>query len=145
MPTALGRSFPPKVITHPPHMSAEDLPIYRRWAVYGLKGAIWQFFDVGLGVVDIPHEHQGKPLGDMWEKVNQKRADAVIEYEDHVKIVEFRHEASPNAIGRILTYGVLWKDDPVIDKPHRLLIVSNRMDKDVDRLARALGIAYEVV
>lgn len=145
MPTKLGREFPATITTIPTHMSPEDQPLYRRWAIEGLKGAIRQFFDVGLGMVSLDSVGVSEKMKIMWEKVNQKRADAIIEYEDHVKIIEFRHNVTPNAIGRILTYGMLWKDDPVIAKPWRLIIVSNRYDKDVERLSKGMSIEYYVV
>jgi len=145
MPTDLGRPFSPIITRVPPHMSPEDTPIYRRWAVTGLKNALRQYFDVGLGYVEVPDRSLSPEIIKSWIRINQKRADAVVEYEDHVKIVEFRHEVTPNAIGRILTYGMLWKDDAVIEKPYKLLIVSNRYDKDVDHLASSIGILYEVV
>lgn len=145
MPTDLGRQFPPVIVKQPPHMAPEDTRIYKRWALTGLKNALRQFFDVGLGRVEVPPTVKDPALIKDWIRVNQKRADAVIEYDDHVKIVELRHEVTPNAIGRILTYRELWKDDPVIKKPLRLLIVSNRHDKDVERLCIQLGIMYEWV
>lgn len=145
MPTDLGRIFTPVITVNPPHMSPEDTPIYRRWAIHGLKNALRQYFDVGLGRITVPKGVTDPGMIKSWIRINQKRADAIIEYEDHVKIVEFRHEVTPNAIGRILTYGMLWKEDAVIKKPYQLLIVSNRFDRDVDELTKSIGILYEVV
>lgn len=145
MPTLMGRRYPPSVIYNPPQMSEEDYPIYKRWAVDGLKGALAQWFDVGLGEgagLDRPTE---RPLQYMWLKVTQKRADVIVEYDDHIKILEMRHQASPNAIGRVLTYSMLWLDDPVIKKPAQIWIITNTWDPHVRRIAEQMGINYLVV
>lgn len=145
MPTILGREYPPKVQVFPPHMASEDLPIYTRWAIDGLKGALRQFFDVGLGLGADPIPGISQPIRNMWEKVTQKRADAVIEYENHVKLIEFRHMATANAIGRVLTYHALWKDDRVIPKAVELYLVTNHGDRDVERMCKLFDITYMVV
>lgn len=145
MPTNLGRPFMPVITRIPPHMSPEDIVIYRRWAISGLKNALRQYFDVSLGLIDVPDSTASPEIKAMWVRLNQKRVDAIIEYEDHIKLIEFRHNATPNAIGRVLAYKMLWKDDPVIPKPFKMAIVSNRYDKEVDRLSIAMDIIYEVV
>lgn len=145
MPTILGREFPPVVVYTPTHMSVEDVALYKRWAPSGLKNALHQWFDVGLGKgAEIP---PGTPpeMERMWRRVNQKRADAVIEYVDRVEIVEFRAQATLNVFGRLLGYEMLWKDDPVVAKTVVLRVVSDREDPEMRRMADKLGIRIDFV
>ena len=145
MPTVLGRRFPPITTTYPPHMSPEDYKLFKRWMIDAFRSAINVYYDVGLG--------EGSPSGmeldpsmlKMWQKVTQKRADVVVEYLEYVDIVELRFNATSNAIGRLLSYRMLWQDDPPINKTAFFSLVSNRFDPDLERLAGEHNIHYLIV
>ncbi len=145
MPTELGREFAPIKIFIPPHMAAEDTALYHRWAPSGLKGALRQFFDVALG--DGPEFPEGAPLElePMWIRLNQKRADAIVEYPEKISLIEFRYNATPNVFGRLITYEMLWKDDPVINKELELVVVTNREDPVMTRVAKSLNVVLVVL
>lgn len=126
-------------------MSPEDYKLFKRWTLQAFKYALNVYYDVGLG--------EGAPGGSeldpsmlkMWQKVTQKRADVVIEYSDKVDIVELRFNATSNAIGRLLSYRMLWNDAPAIKKPASFILVSNRFDPDLERLAGMNDIQYLIV
>lgn len=145
MSTNLGRRFPPTVPYYPTHMSPEDYKLYKRWAVEGLKEAINVYYDVGLGEGTDPGSELDPSLKKMWTKVTQKRADAVVEYMDHVDIVELRFNATSNAIGRLLSYRMLWNDDPAIKKVSSFILVTNRFDPELLRLSGDHGLHYVIV
>lgn len=145
MPTILGRPYALKTDLWPPHMSPEDYAIFRRWASSAFQRALKVFYDVGLGAgADYPKDTNVEMVR-MWTKVTQKRADMVIEYEDKVALVELRDGATANAVGRLLVYKMLWYEDPVITKPLTLYLVTNRYDKEIERLCKSVDITYFVV
>lgn len=145
MSTALGRRFAPTTALYPPHMSPEDFKLFKRWGIDALKDAINVFYDVGLGEgIGVP-PGTDEALSRMWTKITQKRADVVVEYLDHVDIVELRFNATSNAIGRLLSYRMLWQDDPPINKTAFFNLVTNRFDPDLERLAGEHNLHYLIV
>ncbi len=145
MPTILGQRFGPDFSGRPPHMAPIDAEIWRRWRPSLAAGIEALYFDVGLGLPrELPQVQRSEELL-MWIRLNQKRADVLIEWQREVWIVELRHAASLNAVGRILGYRMLWNQDPVIAKPLVLAIVTDRFDSDVQELAGIQGVLYEAV
>lgn len=144
MATTLGQKFDVKWQGVPPHMSKEDYEIWTRWRDRALDNAVGVFYDVGLGSAEIPAEITDPNLGRMWQRLNQKRADVIIEYPAEVRIVELRYNARLDTVGRLVGYGILYADDPPFKKIVKLTIVTNSYDSDVERTAHALGIEYVV-
>lgn len=145
MPTLLGSKYPPNFGGHPPRMSAEDFPIWQRWFPSIRHSARALYFDVGLGLPDdLPHsEDVNQLLG--WIRNTQKRADAIIERAGDVLLVELRYNAQLNALGRLQGYQLLLEDDNPFGKPVVPVLVTNKKDSEVARLAELHRIAYEVV
>lgn len=145
MPTVLGPRFDPSYEGPPVHASPEDLGIWQRWRRGILDQAINLYFDVGLGEGgELPPILDPK-MAKMWLKNTQKRADVVVETKTEVWIVELRHYATANCVGRVLMYDLLWRTDPVIDKPVKNFIITDSYDKEVEELSRVYGIEYDVV
>lgn len=144
MPTTAGDAFLPDFRGRPPHMSEEDFAIWQRWWPFNRAGVTRMWFDVGLGMPDeLPETPDAAGLGG-WIRINQKRVDVVIDREGVIEIVELRAGATLNAVGRLLGYGLLWGDDPVVPGPVKLILVTDRRDAEVERLAVRSGIRYVV-
>lgn len=141
----LGPEFPPTWSGRPPRMSDEDYRIWLRWWPTVQQFALRMWFDVGLGTVDSIPPGTSAELTFMWERNNQKRADAIIEGLTDILLVELRHAASLNAIGRLLGYLDLLQADNPWTKPIVALLVTDREDRDVRATATARGIRYAVV
>lgn len=145
MATDLGTTYSPSFTGQPPHMSREDTLIWSRYWPTIRAGTLRLWFDVGLG--------QGRPspagtpenLARMWTRLNQKRADVITETPDAVHIIELRDAAQSNAVGRLQTYAMLWKEDPPISKPLKLDLITNTEDLDVKALCALVGINYRVM
>lgn len=144
MPTILGTKYQPRFAGYPPRMSAEDLPIWQRWYPRMRENAIALYFDVGLGLPDeLPTtEDANQLLG--WIRNTQKRADAIVERANDVLLVELRYNAKLNALGRLMGYKILLQDDNPFGKIIVPLLVTNKPDSEVQRLAFELQIAYDV-
>lgn len=145
MPTTLGPEFPPTFEGIPPRMSPEDLQIWRRWWPKHRHEAIRLFFDVGLGLPDeLPQTQDANQLLG-WIRNTQKRADVIIERADDVLLIELRFQAQLNALGRLTGYRLLLNDDNPFNKPIIPLLITDKPDSEVERLAIALTVAYDVV
>jgi len=145
MPTDIGTTYNPKWEGSPPRMSMEDFTLWIKWKKHGLIDSTAMWFDIGLGAGTDCGENITPELKKCHLKNTQLRADAIIEYPDHIKIVELRKNAGPDAIGRILAYKMLWEDDPKIDKRIELLIVTNHARQDTIKVAVANGISVGIV
>lgn len=145
MPTALGDRFSPLFDGFPPHMSAEDRAIWLRWWPTVREKVVDVYYDVGLGLPeDLPLEVDPIQLAG-WIFSNQKRADLVALAAKEIWIVELRHNASANAIGRLQMYSQLWSEDPVLTGVVKLILVLDREDSALRFLARRLGIEMVAV
>jgi hypothetical protein len=126
-------------------MSVQDFPI---WEIYWPRirpGALWLYFDVGLGLPDeLPLSDDPAQLVG-WIRNTQKRADVVIERARDVLLVELRHAAQMNAVGRLLGYKKLLEQDNPFGKIVIPVLVTDRHDSEVRDLAADLDIVYIVV
>ncbi len=146
MNTYFGPTFGPDYTGRPARMPSTEQLIWLRWRDDALRGASKLWFDVGLGPGLTVPEDADPNIRKMWIRNTQRRADVIIEYNTHVLIVEVRHFASPNVVGRLLTYRRLWiEDDPIPGKRVDLMVVTNFHDNDTDILCGDLGIRYLVI
>lgn len=145
MPTQLGIAHNPKTSYYPPGLSREDHFLYAHWRERGATGALSFYFNVRMGKGRDPGPDCDPEVAGWWYQCTAKRADLVADYEDRVEIVEFRFNASSNAIGRLLCYKQCWEEDPVIPKPLVLRLVTNIYDRDVETLCKQFAIFYEVL
>lgn len=141
----LGPEFSPSWPGRPPRMSQEDYQIWLRWWPTVQHLALRMWFDVGLGAGRPIPEGTSTELTFMWERNNQKRADAIIETNDTIWLVELRDKASLNAIGRLEGYMDLLEQENPWGKPIVAHLVTNQEDRDVRASAEKRGIRYVVV
>lgn len=145
MPTILGPPFPPEYAGLPTHMSTEDYTLWLRYRQRLIGRARALYFDVNLGADAAQTAAAGTLLQNMWRAVNAKRADVVADLGDSVKIIELRNNAQANAVGRLLTYRMLWARDPKLKGPVALELVTNSNDPDVFDACASFGIVYTVI
>lgn len=145
MPTTLGEHYPRTWEGYPPHISQDDLEIWKRYRLKLPPDTIWLRFDVGLGgQIEFP-EDTPPEMKKMWTRNTQKRIDVLGETENTWYIIELRHYATASAAGRLLQYHHMWKQDPPDDKNVKLILVSDRFDQDLASLCLSMNIEYIVV
>lgn len=145
MPTILGVRFPPDFTGHPPRMSAEDYPIWKRYYPTIRESARALYFDVGLGLPDeLPKSDDAAQLLG-WIRNTQKRADVIVEREADVLLIELRFNAQLNALGRLRGYKLLLEDDNPFKRPIIPILVTNKPDSEVGRLAELDRVVYEII
>ena len=125
-------------------MSGEDLSLWEKYRPSIISKTLRLYFDVGLGGQTEVPEGTSPEMALMWLRNTQKRIDVLIEEETKWKIVELRVMAQASAIGRLLQYLDLWKDDPPNNKNVDLVLVTNVLDLDTKKLAEKLAITFLV-
>lgn len=140
MPVELGRLYAPQWKGVPPHMSSQDLALWDRFQEFFAGDFSGFYFDAALGTTAPPGDTTDENMIKMWQRVTSKRIDAVGVKADSVWVMEFRPNASVGALGSILTYVTLWRDDPPLDTPAVPVIVTDFPDPDLISLAARQGI-----
>lgn len=140
----LGDKYDRLYARTPPGMSAQDAEIWSRYRPVMSPQVINVYYNVRLGFGDETPPGTPDNMLRGWFYNTAKRADVVLEYAERVEIIELRFDANSSAIGRLLQYDLLWKQQPPIDKPTTLILVSDREVLDVAALAAQFGIGYTV-
>lgn len=142
MPTVLGDPYNMTIGRTPPHMSPEDEIIWNVWRNQYLRHDDKLYFDVRLGDGLSVAQDVTENVAKGWTELTQKRADLIVDRGDEWWIVEFRNQATANAVGRLLMYSALFKQDIPKQLPIKLILVTNRTDDELARLAINYKIDY---
>lgn len=145
MATRLGRRYDVGWWGRPEGMPYGDWLVWQEWRSTGLAGALGMYFNVGLGEGGSIPSGTPEHLAAMWRYTTQKRADVVVVFADSVALVELRANASSSAVGRLLQYGMLWAQDPVVPGTVRLVLVTDHEDAELRALCDAVGVELNIV
>jgi len=145
MPTTLGRPYSLDWRGYPPHMLKVDVPIwYRFLEKYGAP-FLNLYYDCLLGGPFLTPEELKDPYMRDWRVLNSKRADAIAELEGEVWIIEVAKEPGLRAVGQVQVYHALWLRDPKIAKIEKVVLVADRIDKDLLDAAGMYGVLTFIV
>lgn len=136
--------FPPELLRKYPHMFPKDIVIWERFL---LKHANeFTGFDYDIKVGTVPKFPDGLDTGiyKAGEILWKKRIDAVGHKADELLIIEVKPNAGPSAIGQVLGYVQLYRDEIKPTQKISGLIVTDFPDLDLNRLAEAMKIQIEV-
>ncbi|KKN31454.1 hypothetical protein LCGC14_0823670 [marine sediment metagenome] len=121
-------------------MLDQDIPVWYRFL--DKYGFMFQklYYDVFVGGPFYSAEKLKDPLIYMWRALNSKRIDALAELEKELWLIEVNTDPGLRAVGQLQVYLKLWQEDPKIDKPVQLVLVSAVVDPDLLSAASSLGI-----
>ncbi len=131
MPTTLGHEYSTSWRGKPPHMLAPDIPIWYRFLEQHADQFNKLYYDCLLGLARAPKNLPGDAMARMSRALLSKRADAIAETSDETWLIEVSASPGMRALGQLLTYHELWKQDPQISKPIRLVLVADQLDPDI--------------
>lgn len=140
MPTDLGPQFTTSYTGIPPHMSAGDYNIWQRYhALY------WQqfqgfYYDVAVGKGAIVPPDTPENMARAWTRLTQKRIDVIGIRNTAIWIIEVRDSAGSSALGAILTYLHLLRDDNPFSLPLAGAILTDHADPDFKSVIADYGI-----
>ena len=145
MPTDLGRPYSLDWRGDPPHMLKVDVPIWYRFLEKFGSPFIKLYYDCLLGGPFMTPEDLEDPYKRDWRVLNSKRADAIAELETEVWIIEVAKEPGLRALGQVQVYRALWLRDPKIRKSEKVILVADRIDKDLLDAAGMYGVLTFIV
>lgn len=131
MPTILGPKYSTDWRGKPPHMLAPDIPVWYRFLKEWAPHFEALYYDCLLGGPEVTPEEEKDPMKRMWRSLTCKRADAIAETKNEVWIIEVSAYPGMRALGQLITYQTLWLEDPKIDKPDKMILVADQVDRDV--------------
>lgn len=131
MPTTLGQEYSTIWRGKPPHMLAPDIPIWYRFLDEHAAEFNKLYYDCQLGGVTLTAQDLEDPMVRMSRALLAKRADAIAETNDQTWLIEVSASPGMRALGQLLTYHELWKQDPQISKPIHLILVADQVDPDI--------------
>lgn len=137
--------FPPELLRKYPHMFPNDIIIWERFL---LKHANeFTGFDYDIKVGSVPKFPDGLDTGiyKAGEILWKKRIDAVGHKADELIIIEVKPNAGPSAIGQVLGYVQLYRDEIKPAQKVSGMIVTDRPDLDLYKIAENNLIQIEAV
>jgi hypothetical protein len=140
MPTDLGPLFPPNYTGIPTHMSLQDRNIWYRWHPFAWQQFSGFYFDAAVGIGTIPPPGGNEKLRAAWIRLTKKRIDAIGLRKDAIWIIEVRATAGASALGAVLTYLHLLRDDNPFSLPLAGAIITDRADDDSRRVMTAYNV-----
>lgn len=135
-----GDKYPGDALTRSPGMSFVDDQIWRQYFPVRFDRYRDLYYNVRVGT----GADQAKELTPVealnWWQITSRRIDVVGVTASYNDIIEVRHGATPNAIGRLLEYLRSWWQTPPLPGPVRLTLITNTHDGNLADLAKPLGI-----
>jgi hypothetical protein len=126
-------------------MLAPDIPVWYRFLdKWGFQFTSL-YYDCLLGGPELTAEEKKDPLKRMWRANLSKRADAIATTTTHVWIIEVSADPGLRAVGQLQVYQVLWLRDQKIILPEKMVLVCERIDKDILDAASTYGISVFII
>jgi hypothetical protein len=102
-------------------------------------------YNVRLGQGTDPGSQFPQDIRDMAIMNTQKRVDAVAYKSDQPTLIEVKDRAGFSAIGQIVGYDALWRQQNPTTPAPKLLLVCNRFPNDILPVLQRQGIEIAVV
>lgn len=145
MPTTLGPKYATDWRGKPPHMLAPDIPVWYRFLKERTGDIVSLYYDCLLGGPVLTAAELQDPMKRMWRALTCKRADAIAETKTETWLIEVSDTPGMRALGQLLTYQTLWREDPLISKPARMILVANQIDPDLAPVYPVYGVSLYLV
>ncbi len=128
-----------------PGMLPREIVVFRAWL--RLHEAEYDRFDYNMriGAGNDPGPTYDETTRRMAIANSQKRIDAVGYKGLDVTIIEVKDRAQASAIGQLVTYDAIWRQDHATERPPTLLLVTNRLAPDLIPVLQRSGIRLELV
>jgi len=126
-------------------MLAPDIPVWYRFLDAWKHQFITLYYDSLLGGPLLTTDEDKDRMSRMWRALTSKRTDAIAELQDEMWIIEVALFPEMRAVGQLITYDALWKEDPKIDKPVRKILVAQGIDSDVATGLLAVNVTLHLV
>ncbi len=136
----LAKSQKPIVMTHYPHMLAEDTAVWTRYlrSPVILIKEVW--YDIHVGRQTKTAGGPGTLEARIAAGISRKRIDAVCRVDGGYWVVEIKPFGSMLAVGQVVSYARLFVQEYRLDDEVRAVIICDQADEDVILLCEDLGV-----
>lgn len=141
----LGKAFSPYWERTPPGMSLRDRLLWYSYRALHCHEWTGVYYNVRVGEGTQLPEIIDDDIARAWRESTQLRIDAVVETKDEVLLVEARAFATKEVLGAALTYRQLWSENPPIDKPFRVVVVTDMITPEILRILKLHDVEVEIV
>lgn len=145
MPPELGHRYDTNWQGTPPHMAAQDLPLFQRCRDNFRPIVKAWYFDVAVGEGSGPPADPADAIALAYHRLTRKRIDAVGDAANCWLLLELRPNAGLGALGAIQTYRSLWERDPPDSRPAVAWLITDRAEPDTIKTAVNAGIRFAIV
>jgi hypothetical protein len=120
--------------TYYPHMKPADVHLWEKFI--RANSGFFDSVDYDVCVGDVPDwiNTMEDALAEKEKKLYQKKIDVVGYKDDLVWLVEVKPFAGSDALGQILSYEILYKKDNPEAKNIRLLVITNKLQNNYDKI-----------
>jgi hypothetical protein len=128
-----------------PHFKPAERAILERYFSKGAPLGDWTI-DYRLPVLekDVPATLLGSDR-DMWIALHQKRIDALVEQPSRVFIIEVKERVTSTAVGQLLVYAHIYREQTGDVRPLELVLVAGEDDPIAHAAIEAQGVTVIVV
>ena len=128
-----------------PHMSPGEEALWDRYLAWSPRVFLKLTYDVHLG--------DSAPLDPAWEPwlvnlvlaTSRKRVDVIGETKSEVIIYEVKERAGMNALGQLLCYEALYREEMKPRKPIRKVVITDRLPPNMAALFPQFGVEVVIV
>lgn len=126
-------------------MNKWEAYIWGKWLDQHINEYFGYTYDVHVGTpVKIPDDWPDWMKKDV-HALSSKRIDVVMEDHHNIYVVEVKENATLGCLGTILSYRYLYIETSTPTKPVRLILVTDKLDPDLQPILESLDIRYFIV
>ena len=129
----------------PAHMSAIDWVLWQRFRRQRILTFDRIYYDVLVGRGAVPVGDVDPKVVAAWARLTRLRVDVLGESIDHWTIIELRGAAGPGAVGSLLTYAELWKEDSPDGRDLQLWLITDSFPENLLSVLKRFSITLFVV
>lgn len=127
----LGKSQHPVIMSHYPHMLAEDTEIWTSYLSDPTDEILEVWYDVHLGQNMLLDENASEMDKRIADGISRKRVDVVCRVQGGYWVVEIKPLASMYALGQVLSYTRLFSQEYIYSGFLHPVVICKVLDEDL--------------
>ena len=136
MPTDLGQPYALTWRGDPQQMLPADVPLWHLFLDRYASNFERFYYNVRVGGPDISKIVGDLAIAKCWYASTAKRIDVIAEKKKEIWIIEVASAPYIRAVGQCISYHFLWRQDPKIKKPFKMVLLCYYLDADLERILK---------
>lgn len=136
---------PYKKLASYPHMKPADAVLWERFIEKYPDAYEWCIYDLNVGEGFPPPEQHPSATEIGYHLLTQKKIDVVAGKGADVDVIELKPDAHPAAFGQVLSYVHLYQRDVDPTGDATPVIITDRLNLDMEHLAAKFGVVMMII